>query len=299
MTSLENNNGKKKIRFIINPISGVKKKSVVEKLILQELDKSAFEYEICYTKAAGHAIELSAEAAEKDFDFVVAVGGDGSLNEVAQSLVGKRTCLGIIPVGSGNGLAHYLKIPTNVSKAIKVINGRKTICVDTASISNLKFFSIAGVGFDAYIADLFSKCKKRGFWSYSKLVFREFLLFKPNRFRLYINGRVLHRRAMLISFANGNQYGYNAVISPKSIIDDGLIDVCIMRKPPIFLAPVLGICLFLRIIDKIGFVEIIRTSEVRIIQKKNYIAHVDGDKYRLSKELLVKVHPKSLNVIIP
>ncbi len=299
MMLTEMDKDKKKIRFIINPISGVKKKNIVEKLILQELDKSAFEYEICYTKAAGHAIELSKDAAVKGYDYAVAVGGDGSLNEVAQSLIGTKTCLGIIPVGSGNGLAHYLKISTNVTKAIKIINGQKIKCVDTASINNLPFFSIAGVGFDAYVAELFSKCKKRGFWSYSKLVFREFLLFKPNKFRLYINGKVMHRRAMLISFANGNQYGYNAVISPGAIIEDGLIDVCIMRKPPFFLAPVLGICLFLRIMDRTGFVEIIRANEVRIIQKKNYIAHIDGDKYRLTKELLLKVNPKSLNVLIP
>ena len=299
MSLPEKFNIKKKIRFIINPISGIRKKVAVEKLILQELDKSLFDYEICYTKAAGHAIELSREAAEKDYDFVVAVGGDGTLNEVGQPLVGKRTCLGIIPVGSGNGLARYLKISTNVAKAIAIINKCNTKCIDTATISDRRFFSIAGVGFDAYVADLFSRCKKRGFWSYSKLAFREFLLFKPNKFRLYINGKVLHRRAMLISFANGNQYGYNAVISPDAIIDDGLIDVCIMRKPPFFLGPVMGICLFLRIVDKAGFVEIIRTNEVRIIQRKNYIAHIDGDKYRLSKELLIKVHPKSLNIIIP
>ena len=290
---------RKKVLFIINPISGVGKQKIVEKAIERYLDKSALDYEIAYSQYHKHAIEVSLEAANNGFHAVIAVGGDGSVNEVGQSLINTNTALGIIPAGSGNGLAHFLGIPFNVAKSIRVINKFKTEKVDTATINDYKFISIAGVGFDALIAKNFQQSKKRGFWPYAKLVAKDIFFFKPNRFKMYIDGKIIKRRAVLISFANSNQWGFNACIAPSASMTDGLLDVCILRRIPTLTIPFLAILLFLRLIDQTMYLEVIKASEIKIIQRINYMTQIDGEPLKLSKELIIKVHPASLNIIIP
>ncbi len=290
---------RKKVLFIINPISGVGKQKIVEKAIDRYLDKSIFDYEISYTQYHKHAIEVSLDAANRGFNAVIAVGGDGSINEVGQSLINTDTALGIIPTGSGNGLAHFLGIPFNVAKSIRVINKFKIEKIDTATINDYKFISIAGVGFDALIAKNFQNSKKRGFWPYAKLVAKDIFFFKPNRFKMYIDGKVIKRRAVLISFANSNQWGFNACIAPSASITDGLLDVCILRRIPTFTIPFLAILLFLRLIDQTMYLEVIKASEIKIIQRINYMTQIDGEPLKLTKELIIKVHPASLNMIIP
>ena len=228
---------KKKIIFIINPISGVGKQRLVETAIDKTLDKSIFDYDISYTSAPKHATELSKDAACKNYDIVVAVGGDGSINEVAKGIIGSNCTLGIIPIGSGNGLARHFNIPFDISQAIEVINKCNTIKIDTATINEQLFLSIAGVGFDALVANKFAKGKRRGFWSYFKITVREYPKYKPKKYSLTIDGKKMIRRALLVSFANSNQFGYNTSIAPMAIINDGFLDVCILKKVPIVKAP--------------------------------------------------------------
>lgn len=290
---------KKRIIFVINPISGVGKQKIVERAIDRYLDKSKFDYRIVYTQYHKHAIEISKKAADEKYDAVIAVGGDGSVNEIGQSLIDTDTAIGVIPTGSGNGLAHFMDIPFNVAKSIRVINKFKLMKIDTATINNYPFISIAGVGFDALIAKNFAKSKKRGFLPYAKLVAKDIFFFRPNRFKLYVDGKIIKRRALLVSFANSNQWGFNATIAPTASLTDGLLDVCILRRLPIFVIPFLAIVLFLRLLDQTIYLEIIKAQNIRVIQRVKHVAQVDGEPLELTRELNIRIKPASLNFIVP
>jgi diacylglycerol kinase (ATP) len=290
---------RKKIRFIINPISGVGRKPIIEKAINDNIDRDKFEHDIVYTKAANHATELSREAAEMNYDIVVAVGGDGSVNEVAKGIIGTNTSLGIIPAGSGNGLAHHLKISTNPAKAVKIINETNSILIDTVGINDETFVSIAGIGFDAYVAKKYAKEGRRGFWSYFKIVTQEYFSYKPKTYKLNIDGKIFEREALLISFANSSQFGYNASISPDAELADGLVDVCICKKVPLIEAPLIANLLYLKQIDKTKYVEIIKAQNIVIERNQNLVINLDGEPVRVGKTLNINVNPKSLRIIIP
>lgn len=289
----------KKIRFIINPISGDGRKKVLEGVIREHIDAVQYDYDIVYTQAACHATELSREAAEKNFDIVVAVGGDGSLHEVSKGLLGSKTTLGIIPAGSGNGLARHLKIPFNAVNAIKVINEAHSISIDTVKINDEIFISIAGVGFDALIAKKYAKSGKHGFWSYFKIITQEYATYKPKKYKLNIDGQQLEKKALLIAFANSNQFGYNTSIAPDADLQDGLVDVCIFEKASLLEVPIVSNLLFLKQIDKTKYVEIIKAKKITIERKRNKVINIDGESIKLGKTLNIEVIPSSLNVIVP
>ncbi len=292
---------KEKILFIINPISGVNKiqKDKIEKLIDENLDKYKFDYEFKYTEKPNHATEISKQAVKNGFEIIVAIGGDGSINEVAKGIIGTETAMAIIPKGSGNGLAHHLNIPLNIKQAIKVINKEKIEKIDTVNINDDLFVSIAGVGFDALVAKKFEEYKKRGFKSYFKIILKEYLSYKPEQYKLIIDGKELITKALFISFANSSQFGYNACIAPNAKINDGLIDVCIIKKIPIAKAFILSNLLFLKKIDKSKYVKIIKAKQVKIFRNENNFINLDGEKIKLSKDLDIKISPSSLNLIVP
>ncbi len=289
---------KKKICFIVNPISGVGRQKVIEKLIDRELNRLLYDYEIAYTKAAKHATELSKQAAEKGFDIVVAVGGDGSVNETAKGLIGSTTAMAIIPTGSGNGLARHLQIPLNLKKAMDVINNGKEKFIDTIRLNDESFVNIAGVGFDAHIGWEFAKFGKRGFSSYLKVIQRELPKYKAQEYELVIEGKVHSKKAFLISVANGSQWGNNAYIAPLADISDGIMDVMIMKDFSFFNAISIGFRLFRKTVHQSAFLEIIKCKEVVIRQQKN-IAHIDGEPIEAGNEISIKVNPQSLKVIVP
>jgi diacylglycerol kinase (ATP) len=290
---------RKKILFIVNPKSGTQNKICLEEVIAERINHNRISFVIQNTKYRKHAIALAKEAVLNKFDAVIAVGGDGTINEVSQGIFGSNTALGIIPNGSGNGLAHYLKIPMNVRDAMDVINSFCIIPIDSAVLNNNIFVSVAGLGFDAMVAHNFSKSKERGFLSYFRIIFRKYFKYKPKNYRLIFNGKEIQRKAMMITCANSNQYGFNTVISPTAKINDGLIDVCIIEKIPVVETPLLSILLFLKKIDSSKHIEIIKTSEITIIQTKKRPAHVDGDPIVSGKKINIRVNKKSLNVIVP
>ena len=222
---------KKRVLFIVNPKSGIGKHKTVEKSVKSDLNKSIFDYHFEYTKYPHHATEIAVEQ-RVNYDIIVAVGGDGTVNEVASALVGHSTALAIIPSGSGNGLARHLNIPLKINKAIQVINDHKIIKIDSIKINDRYSVNVSGIGFDAYISHLFSKSKRRGPLSYIQLISREFTSYKSASYTLEIDGVKIATDAFLISFANSSQYGNNVQIAPNAMIDDGFIDVCIIKDFP-------------------------------------------------------------------
>lgn len=289
---------KKKICFIINPISGVGRQKVIEGLIDKYLDRSVYEYEVAYTKASKHAIELAKQAADKNTDVVVAVGGDGSVNETAKGLAGSNTAMAIIPTGSGNGLARHLKIPMDLKKAMSVINEAKIVSIDTIQLNDERFVNVAGIGFDAHIGWEFAKFGKRGFSSYVKVISRELPRYKAQDFELTIDGKTFSKNAYLISFANGSQWGNNAIIAPEADIKDGIMDIAILRDFKFMNAFSIGLKLFRGTLHKSSYLEVIKAKEV-IVKQTGTIAHIDGEPIETGNELRIKVDPLSLKVIVP
>lgn len=288
-----------KICFIINPISGVGRQKIIEKLLEKHLDFKRFDASFLYTEGPNQATGLARKAVESGASIVVAVGGDGSINHVAKGLLGSGVTMGIIPTGSGNGLAHHLKIPFRLGKAIELLNTGKTRKIDTVSINDDLFVSIAGVGFDALVAEKFENSPRRGFFSYFKIITREFYHYQPQQYTIKANGQTRSTEALFISLANSDQFGYNASIAPKADIYDGLLDVCIIRKPPMVLLPIQAQMLFLKKIEYSNYIETFKTRKLVINQGRKQVINLDGERISMEPTLKIKVNPASLKVIVP
>ena len=290
---------KKTVLFIINPISGIGKQKNIEDLIRTHTDTAVYDYQVKFTIGPGEGTWLAKQAVAEGVNVVVAVGGDGTVNEIGQVLVGSDTALGIIPTGSGNGLARHLKIPFQFEKAIEVINLCKIKKIDTATINDQTFLSIAGVGYDAFVAKKLANAARRGFFTYFRIVSNEYPKYEPKRYTLEVDGRIIKRKALSITFANSNQFGNNTSIAPNAQLDDGLIDVCIVRRIPLYLVPFYVPMLFTKTFHKTHYIEIIRAKQAVVTREKGKTIHLDGDPSRTGKVLEMKVNPLSLNIIIP
>ena len=288
---------KRKILFVINPISGTGKKKIIEKLLEEYLDKSAIEFEIKYTEFAGHAIEISKKVVDQNnYECVIAVGGDGSVNEVANGLIGSKVILGIIPVGSGNGFARHMKIPLNLKDAIIALNKGRIQTVDTGKINNHKFVGIAGAGFDAHISKKFDEASTRGFWTYFKLTVSEYLKYKERAYEVKIREEESSLKALILCFCNSSQWGNNAFIAPNANASDGKIVVAIVRKMPLLAVPYFAYRLFKGKVNASKYYRQIVVDEISVKQK-DHLIHIDGDPLEFKQTFTVKVNPSSLNVI--
>ena len=291
-------NNKKKILFIINPISGVGKQKVIEKLIENQLDKNQFITNIEYTQRPKHAIEITSNNVGK-YDIIVAVGGDGSANEIGKNLINTNTTMAIIPAGSGNGLARSLNIPLKLKKAISLINAGQTKLIDTVKINNDYFLGTAGVGFDAYISWKFDEAPSRGFWTYLKVALQGFLKYKSIDYTININDEeTTISKGLLVTFSNSKQYGNNIHISPNSVIDDGFIRLVAVRKFPLIYLPAFGYYLLSKQIHKFKFTNEFKSSKLTLINPGQNI-HIDGEPIKMENKLEIEVIPKSLKVIVP
>ena len=283
------------ILFIINPISGTVKKSGVEHLINENLDLSKYNYSIKHTQYPHHATEI-AKQESTNYKIIVAVGGDGTVHEVGLGLIHTNSTLGIIPMGSGNGLARHLKIPMSTKKAILLLNNFQSKPIDTVKINDTHFLGAGGIGFDAHISYLFAKATKRGFITYLQLSVKEFFSYNEHNYQLIIDGKIFYKKAFLITFANSNQYGNNAFIAPNAVIDDGWISIVILKKFSLIYAIPLAIKLFTKKINSSKFVEEIKVKKAQIISPSNEI-HLDGEPLLIENTINIEVLPLSLNVI--
>ncbi len=289
---------KKKAVFVINLISGTSDKAAIPGLIDQYLDKTKFEYEIAITQYAGHASEIATKAKDDGVDVVVAVGGDGTVNEVARAIVHSNTALGIIPCGSGNGLARHLLLPLNVRKAIDVINKSEVRQLDYGIINGYHFFCTCGMGFDAFVSMKFAEAGKRGPITYVENVLREGLKYKPETYTIEDESGTLQYKAFLISCANASQYGNNAYIAPQASMSDGLMDVIIMEPFDVFEAPQISIEMFSKTLDKNSKIKTFRTRHLHIHRDKPGVIHYDGDPVMTGADIDIELKPKGINIIV-
>lgn len=289
---------KKKAVFIINLISGTSDKAAIPGLIDQYLDKTKFEYEIAVTQYAGHASEIAAKAKDDGVDVVVAIGGDGTVNEVARAIVHSDTALGIIPCGSGNGLARHLLLPLNVRKAIEVINRCEIRQLDYGIINDYPFFCTCGMGFDAFVSMKFAEAGKRGPITYVENVLREGLKYKPETYTIEDENGTVQYKAFLISCANASQYGNNAYIAPQASMSDGLMDVIIMEPFDVFEAPQISIEMFSKTLDKNSKIKTFRTRHLHIHRDKPGVIHYDGDPIMTGADIDIELKPKGINIIV-
>lgn len=284
------------ILFIVNPRSGVGNKNNLPGYIDSLLDSSKWDAKIIFTEYAGHAAEIAGKYRNIK-SAIIAVGGDGTVNEIAHSLAGSNTALGIIPAGSGNGLARHLKIPLDTSHAVKLLNNAKIQEIDTCSVNDHFFACTAGVGFDAKIGAAIKGKKIRGFKQYINIALREFFTYKPEQYLLETDSGKLERVAYLITAANAAQYGNNALIAPEADIQDGFIDVSIVKPFPKYLGMQMIWRLFSGKMSDSKYVETFKTKTLKITRVQEGPAHVDGEALVLGTNLVFSINEKNLKMI--
>ena len=286
-----------KILFIINPISGEQNKSEIIKSIPKLLDRNRFDIFITHTKRAGHAAEIAQKAVNENMDVVVAVGGDGTINEVAAQLVNTNTALAIIPCGSGNGLARDLEISLHYKEAIQQINKLELKKIDVGVCNNQYFFSIAGVGYDAKVAYDFNKGKKRKFAGYLWAIFKDYFNVKAQQFEIKLGENKISDKYFLISVANCSQWGYNVKVAPGAKLDDGLFIVNLCKKPSIFSVIPFGIKLLAGKIEHSKHTDFKTTNTISITSDMAFFYHLDGDAKGISRQINIDILPHALMVL--
>lgn len=283
--------------FLVNPVSGVLP-AARRKEILAYI-RSRPGVRCLETRSAGHATELAAQAVAEGIGKVIAVGGDGTVNEVAKGLVGSDAALGIVAIGSGNGLARHLKRPLKPLQAIdEALAGTSTRLIDTCYLEDIPFFCTAGVGFDAYVADAFSRQQTRGLSTYVKTTISSFRSYRPGTYGIESREGSREVEAFSLTFANAGQYGNDAWIAPEARLDDGQIDLSILRPFPFFYAPVLGARLFGKSIAGSPYRDRLSGGEFCLSSDQPLLLHYDGEPLRLEQtSVRVSIRPLSLKII--
>ncbi len=287
---------KKKIRFIINPISGGVKKAKVPQMIEEHLDHTLFEYDIAITQYKRHAKAIAAESAKEGIDIVCAVGGDGSVHEVGTALIGTNCHLAIIPTGSGNGLARHLKIPLKTPEAIRSINQLHSLRMDTVLANDKAFLGVGGFGFDAFIAKRFDEYHIRGFYGYAQLIYEEYFSYNPPKVKVILPNETIKGKFLLSSIANSSEFGNGFVISPKSMVTDGQLELVLLKQFAWWRTMGILSRFFMKRIEGSRFIRIIPFTKARIILEQP-LAHYDGEPFEVRKEINIEIVPKSLSVL--
>ena len=288
-----------KYLLIVNPASGTVAKHRIVPHLYKKMESMGFDFDIVFTKSLGHGHDIAAEAAAAGRYAVLACGGDGTVNEIASALAGTQTALGIIPTGSGNGLARHISIPVDIDRSLKVIAENNIIAADYGTANDVPFFCTFGVGFDAAVSERCARERRRGVMMYLKNAINEYIKFSPEEYVIEVNGQVLTERAFLVVVCNASQYGNNAFIAPQASITDGELDITIVHAGNFFTQALMGVDMLTGLIRKTAFVDTIRTSEARIIRKTAGAAHIDGDAIRMPEVIDVCCRPGALKLFAP
>lgn len=288
----------KKVLFIINKFAGTGYQDELEGRILDACDSQDVECSIQYTQHRGHATELAQEASVNSIAQVIAVGGDGTVNEVAKGLINSAVTMGIIPRGSGNGLARHLGIPIKIPLAIKSLFESRTITMDTFTVNEHLSLNVSGIGFDGHIAALFNQTKKRGLAGYVKITVNEFIQFKNLAIKIIADGETLERNAFIMAIANSSQYGNNARIAPTASVCDQLLNITLVKKIPVYRLDFVY-DLFTGRIRNSHYCEVLQAKNISISLKQPMAYHVDGEPTGVSDIFTIKILPASLKILTP
>ena len=290
---------RKKLLAVINPISGTANKQYIPETITEVMDESKWDVMIRFTQRPGHATDLAKQAIKQGYYGVLAIGGDGTINEVAAALRDSDTALGIIPNGSGNGLARHLNIPIDVKRALEEINNDRIEQFDYCMANQHPFFCTCGVGFDAHVSAKFAESKKRGPMSYLKNTLVEYLRYRSEEYSIETADQVLTERAFVIACGNASQYGNNAFITPNASMQDGLIDVTLIQPFTPLDTAVLGILLFTKHIDQDTNIQSFRTPSLTIHRPKAGVMHIDGEPMMMESDIEVKCVHNGIKIFLP
>lgn len=285
-----------KALMLINPISGTRDKKGLCELAARKMKSAGIDLEIKSTTHKGHGAQLASHAAADGADIVIAAGGDGTVNEIASALMHSDTALGLIPCGSGNGLARTLGIPMDFDKAIDVIANFDPHPIDCGIADGRPFFCTFGVGFDAVVTEKFAEGKKRGKMQYVRNALIEYLNFTPDHYALEIDGEVLTQEALQISICNTSQYGNNAYIAPRASLTDGLLDVTVIRNGSALDQAMAGVALLSGDIDRKRIIDTFKAREIKIIRLHDGPAQLDGEPLSLGRKISIKCEPACLRV---
>jgi YegS/Rv2252/BmrU family lipid kinase len=289
----------KRVRFIINPISGGKSKTEIPALVQQYLSDSFFKIDFAFTESAAHTSFLAQECVQLNYDWAIAVGGDGTVNQVAAQLINSEVALGIIPFGSGNGLARALNISMQSKKAIIGLNQTKVKRIDTGTANNIPFVNVCGFGFDAHVSAAFANMGARGFKTYAKASLQAIQKYQPEVYEITINEQKEEISAFVLAVCNGPQYGNNAYIAPQADLADGQFDITQIEHVNWSNIIGLGSNLFLKKLSQSPYVKTLKTNKLQVNRVKENYVNIDGEAIWFEKNVQIKLLPLSLNVLIP
>jgi len=295
---LDVNQHNRKELFIINKHAGVGYQPNLEGKIIEACEKNDVECTIEFTAGRGHGIELARDAVARGFQRVIAVGGDGTLNEVAQGLIHTGIPMGIIPRGSGNGLARHLGISLKITDAIQQLFDSRLIAMDTFTINGKLSLNVSGIGFDGHIANLFGVRSGRGLLGYVSLTVREFLRFREFKISISSGGKTFDRQAFIVAIANSSQYGNNARIAPAASVCDGILHVNIVKKVPAYRADFV-FAFFGGRLEKSPFCEILETPSLELKTTKATAYHIDGEPCGEDDTFVIHLIPAALQMLVP
>lgn len=291
--------GKREALLIVNPVAGTRSKQGLPELVASRLASSGIDVTAAFTSGSGDARRLAEKAAGEGMEMVLSAGGDGTVNEIAGALAHTSTALGILPLGSGNGLARSLGIPQDVDEALKIIMAGKTILSDRGIVNSHPFYCTFGVGFDAAVSEKFASMKRRGRITYVRSVFREFLKYRSQPYAISVNGTVITEEAFLIAVCNASQYGNNAYIAPHAKLTDGLLDLIVIHSGTPLSTVKVGVDLLTGFLDRNTRIDTFRVSSVTITRLADGPVHVDGDPMNMGKSLDITCDPSALRVFAP
>lgn len=290
---------KKRLAFIINPISGGINKADFPPQVAGTLNTSLFDYELFYTTSTEHNKELAQQCVNAGYDVIVAVGGDGTINNTAKYVAGTDSCFGLIPLGSGNGLARHHQLKPDIKKALETLNKMNIVSIDTGLANGEFFINLAGVGFDAHVSWMFAQAPKRGFVQYAKITLNEFAKYQPHQYEIIIDGKTIRERAFIVCVANGSQYGNNAFIAPTASTTDGLFEITIIKPFKVWQMPFLGMRIFNKTLLQSSNTINFRGKHVVIKRLNADVVNIDGEPIPMEQTIDIRLIHQNLKMIVP
>ncbi|MCC8119795.1 MAG: diacylglycerol kinase family lipid kinase [Bacteroidales bacterium] len=288
-----------RLLLIINPKSGVSSKEGMGPMLSSRLEAMGFNVDVAYTQAKGHATQLANRAVAEGYGSVAVCGGDGTVNETAKALAGSGVAMGIIPSGSGNGLARHLDIPIDEALSADIIGKRQMMDCDCGVANGRLFFCTMGYGFDASVSHRFANEKRRGRITYIKNVVEEFGHYQPQPYRITVDGETREEEAFVVACCNASQYGNNAFIAPEASVTDGKLDVVIMKSGNVMQMLLAGFDLISGMVPYNAHIDTLRGSKVRIECLGEACTHLDGEPIDIGQSADIECLPHQLRIYAP